>query len=124
MKKRSLTINDLERYVIGKGMPQEQFSLLAEKLKQKSTQSSVKGGNQSQNHNLKTNNANELVVSDLNGNEQIDSVIREPKSLIFGSELFLNKQMRFEPNQSLATPRHMLWDREINYKSSFLEYSN
>jgi protein involved in polysaccharide export with SLBB domain len=111
MKKQNLSIEDVGRIAMMKGMSAEQFKLLSEKLSQKTPNTRIDKSKQTETLNKnegqlgkKTTEADKLPEENVNNDIIEEPIPEEPKSLIFGSELFANKQLNFEPNQSLATP--------------------
>ncbi len=88
MKARKLKLEDLQTMTSAKGMSPIQFSILSERLKT-DVQQEISNSDKTQN-NIKK--------------EQVIIEQSEKYKKIFGSEIFANKQLNFEPNQSLATP--------------------
>jgi protein involved in polysaccharide export with SLBB domain len=114
MKKRNLTVEDLGRVAMMKGMTEEQFTLLSEKLNQKTTPINafeklkptepINTSDKLTPKKIAEPDKNTKSEEDINPETTEEPIPEEPKSLIFGSELFSSKQLNFEPNQSLATP--------------------
>jgi protein involved in polysaccharide export with SLBB domain len=91
MQVQNLTIEDLKTLSVSKGMSLEQFSILEERLnKTPSSELLVKE------QDLKPDNIHEK--------EDIDIKHDSYGNSIFGSEIFSNSRLTFEPNQQLATP--------------------
>jgi protein involved in polysaccharide export with SLBB domain len=96
MKKRNLTIDDLQTLALSKGMSPVQFAILSDRLKLSVQQELSMSETADAKEELPKNNQSP-------GNKT--TVIQSEKyKKIFGSEIFSNAQLSFEPNQSLATP--------------------
>jgi protein involved in polysaccharide export with SLBB domain len=92
MSSKGLTMQDLEILASSKGMNTTQIALLKEKL------------NLSKDQELMVEK-NAAVKTDQKANPTPETAQLAPlNNRIFGSEIFSNKNLNFEPNQSLATP--------------------
>jgi protein involved in polysaccharide export with SLBB domain len=96
MKSQHLTLEQLETIAQSKGMTPVQISILSDRLKlgvETDLNASEKARKKSD------DKGSETTV------EKGNSIVQSEKyKRIFGSEIFTNTQLNFEPNQSLATP--------------------
>ncbi|MDR6762493.1 protein involved in polysaccharide export with SLBB domain [Flavobacterium sp. 2755] len=91
LKSNNMTIEQVEPMALSKGMSQEEFDKLKSKLNNMSSGST-------------SNNANK-VESGRNQEKIINNKVKDSaNAIIFGSELFDNPNLNFEPNLKLATP--------------------
>ena len=91
LKSNNMTIDQVEPMALSKGMSQEEFDKLKNKLNNMSSSST-------------SNNANK-VESGRNQEKIINNKVKDSaNAIIFGSELFDNPNLNFEPNLKLATP--------------------
>ncbi|KRB57277.1 SLBB domain-containing protein [Flavobacterium sp. Root186] len=91
LKSNNMTIDQVEPMALSKGMSQEEFDKLKSKLNNMSSSST-------------SNNANK-VESGRNQEKIINNKVKDSaNAIIFGSELFDNPNLNFEPNLKLATP--------------------
>jgi protein involved in polysaccharide export with SLBB domain len=98
MKNRKLKIEDLQQLVYSKGMSPIQFSILKDRLNisvQEEIQISQATSESSVQPQAREGNQKKLIQSEL-------------YQRIYGSEIFTNATLNFEPNQSLATPASYL----------------
>lgn len=91
MVKNNLTIDDLEKLAITKGMKANEFSLLKVKLETEVPKSNVELGSKIKEEPI------EMDIESQNNPKAF-------KSKIFGSDLFTNPSLTFEPNSNMATP--------------------
>jgi len=97
LKSNNMTIDQAEPMALSKGMSQEEFDKLKIKLKNLSATSEiVSNTNQVKNSKTESARSQEKIIN----NKVKDSV----NALIFGSELFDNPTLNFEPDLKLATP--------------------
>jgi len=96
MKKRNLALEDLQNLAYSKGMSPVQFSILSDRLKL-SVQQELSMSESAKEKEETTQVKNQKTTSKT-------AVQSEKYQKIFGSEIFSNAQLSFEPNQSLATP--------------------
>ncbi|OUL62995.1 SLBB domain-containing protein [Flavobacterium sp. AJR] len=100
---KDLTIDDAEEAILSKGMSKSEFSKLKGRLDAISKKDSK--GKDSKDKDSKDNEKNKK--SEL-GRKQIEVINNKVKdsvnALIFGSELFDNPTLNFEPDLKLATP--------------------
>ncbi len=96
MKKRNLSIDDLQSLALSKGMSPVQCAILSDRLKL-SVQQEL---SMSETANTKKEESKNQQA----GTESQKIIQSEKYRKIFGSEIFSNAQLSFEPNQSLATP--------------------
>lgn len=97
LKSNNMTIDQAEPMALSKGMSQEEFDKLRIKLKDLSATSEiVNNTNQVKNSKTESARSQEKIIN----NKVKDSV----NALIFGSELFDNPTLNFEPDLKLATP--------------------
>ncbi|WP_337967390.1 SLBB domain-containing protein [uncultured Flavobacterium sp.] len=97
LKSNNMTIDDAEPIALSKGMSQDEFDKLRAKLKDISSTS----GNDSKVNSLKNNK------SEFGRNQEkiVNVKVKDSaNALIFGSELFDNPSLNFEPDLKLATP--------------------
>jgi protein involved in polysaccharide export with SLBB domain len=91
LQTQNITIEDLKVISLSKGMPIEQFNLLEQRL------------NTIQSSDLLIKEI-DLQPKEIEEKEKIDVRIESHSTSVFGSEIFLNSRLSFEPNQQLATP--------------------
>ncbi len=96
LKDQNISITELRTIAVQKGMSQQEFELLEKRLEELE----VTGNNSTEN---KTVDQSKPTKQDLNA--QIEKP-NDPQSdtWVYGSEIFANKALSFEPNQSLSTP--------------------
>ncbi len=119
MNQKNITFDMLQKVVTLKGMTASNFSLLKNRIQsEKSNQNQQLSGRirvTSDSYNKPVTNDQEYDLSNneqdfLNNNDSIpfkDSLLNNPieiNSKIFGSEIFSNPSLSFEPNSNLATP--------------------
>ena len=92
------SMSDLESYAKGKGMSDAEFEKLRARMENIDKKSAA----------LKATQVAEAVREDVQsgGTSDIVPAVEEPKSRIFGADLFRNSKMTFEPNSNMATPRN------------------
>lgn len=100
-----LTQAQAEQLAISKGMPVSEIQKLRTRLQQLSTTSPAQNQNNNQanqTNNLKNPNQQDTTLNSYN----IDTTNRKPliNPRIFGSELFNNPTLNFQPNIPIATP--------------------
>lgn len=101
LKNNNTTIEQLESMAEAKGMPPAEFAKLKERLAM--TQANVK---EAKNKNKEDNSEEDKEEEYSRKQEKIiNKKIKDSlNSLVFGSELFDNPTLNFEPNLKLATP--------------------
>ena len=97
LQSNHMTIEQAEPMVLSKGMSAAEFAKLKERLNSLSTGSL--NNKAAGNTTAKTNNSGR-VLDKITNNKVKDSV----NAMIFGSELFDNPTLNFEPDSNLATP--------------------
>ena len=104
LKSNNTTIDQVESMVISKGMPQAEFNKLRVKLTDYEKRNS-KGGDKDK---TKDNKKKTLDKEDEFGRKQEkiknEKIKDSLNALIFGSELFDNPTLNFEPDLKMATP--------------------
>ncbi|MCV9931288.1 SLBB domain-containing protein [Flavobacterium sp. LS1R47] len=112
---KDLTIDDVEEAILSKGMSKSEFSKLKTRLEEASRKDSKK--KDSKDKDSKDKNSNDEDSKDKNkktefGRKQQEIVNNKIKdsinALIFGSELFDNPTLNFEPDLKLATPMNYI----------------
>jgi protein involved in polysaccharide export with SLBB domain len=112
---KDLTIDDAEEAILSKGMSKSEFSKLKTRLEEVSKKDSKK--KDSKDKDSKDKNSNDEDSKDKNkktefGRKQQEIVNNKIKdsinALIFGSELFDNPTLNFEPDLKLATPMNYI----------------
>ena len=95
-----LTQAQAEQLAISKGMPIAEVQKLRLRLQQ------VGITNQGQQYNRQLDNRNNVIQQDTSDDQYPDTVTRKPliNPRIFGSELFNNPTLNFQPNIPVATP--------------------
>ncbi|MDN3671908.1 SLBB domain-containing protein [Flavobacterium branchiarum] len=104
LEAKGFTINDVEEVALSKGMSKAEFSKLKERLEQLSKKDSK--NKDSKDKDLEGNdNKNKKPEFGRKQQEIINNKIKDSvNALIFGSELFDNPTLNFEPDLKLATP--------------------
>lgn len=98
LKNKNVAFNKLQSYFYSKGMTENQFKQLAERL------------NKTERNTKPIINNRETIIED-----EIKPRVKEKEvffrdSLVFGHEIFNNSDFNFEPNQSIATPQEYIVD--------------
>lgn len=96
LRNNNMTIDQAEPIALSKGMSQEEFNKLRIRLQSLSNASADNNSTQGKNNNTLGGRDQEKIVN----NKVKDS----ENSLIFGSDLFDNPSLNFEPDLKLATP--------------------
>lgn len=96
LKTKNITIDELEPMVLQRGMSISEFNKLKRRLEAASLTPQTKEENRKDPRKDATTRTQEKVINE----KERDSVASE----IFGSELFDNPELNFEPNLQLATP--------------------
>ncbi|RKR10909.1 protein involved in polysaccharide export with SLBB domain [Flavobacterium sp. 90] len=101
LKSNNMTLDEAEPLALSKGMSQEEFDKLKIKLQDLSnTSGKIANTNQAKNSKSEFGRDQEKIVN----NKVKDSA----NALIFGSELFDNPSLNFEPDLKLATPMNYI----------------
>lgn len=93
-KSNGYSLNQVERLAAQRKMPQDEIQKLLARI-QKIEQ---KTGNTEQSFDRKLSNESELV------NDKSTEVFKSLEKVVFGAELFNNKNLTFEPNLKIPTP--------------------
>ena len=101
LQSNNVTIDQARPMALAKGMPASEFAKLKERLAMPTSKKEVvkpydKDGNESNDQEQEYGRAQEKIIN----NKVKDSI----NSLIYGSQLFDNPTLNFEPNLKLATP--------------------
>jgi protein involved in polysaccharide export with SLBB domain len=102
-----LTEQQAEQIAISKGMSVTEVQKLRVRLQQVSTTNQTNQLSNQQNNQLNNNQLNNLNLQDTSLNPyNIDTITKKPliNPRIFGSELFNNATLNFQPNIPVATP--------------------
>ena len=97
---KGLTINDLEREVSTRKMPSEELDKLKKRIKKLAPDDLEIPVNEGNKENPEREQAQRDREISFDYNESFENL----KPRIFGSELFNNKKLSFEPNLKMATP--------------------
>lgn len=95
MDKNNISFEAMEQMALSKGMSPANFALLKSRIENEAPKSSSQSGTVQI-----TTIPNEPISMDVDAN----NTPKEITSKIFGSELFTNPSLSFEPNSNLATP--------------------
>ncbi|WP_166921680.1 SLBB domain-containing protein [Flavobacterium poyangense] len=102
LKSNNMTIDQAESMVLSRGMSQEEFDKLKIRLKTFSNTSENADNKFNQNKNNKAQfGRNQDVITNVKAKDSVNA-------LIFGSELFDNPTLNFEPDLKLATPMNYI----------------
>lgn len=97
LKNNNMTIDQVEPMALSKGMSKEEFDKLKSKL------NAMAGG--TINKNSSTNSNGNKVEFGRNQEKIVNNKVKDSaNAIIFGSELFDNPNLNFEPDLKLATP--------------------
>ena len=100
LKSNNATIDSAEPIALSKGMSQTEFNKLRIKLAEYEKKNSNNAKNKNSTNNLKADKDSGRKQENITNNKVKDSA----NALIFGSELFDNPTLNFEPDLKLATP--------------------
>jgi protein involved in polysaccharide export with SLBB domain len=101
MQKRNISLFDLEKMALAKGMSPTEFAVLKQRIQQGSIQNNIQT---SSNSSQEVNMAETANVVEANNPKPATLT----DSTIFGSEIFSNPSLSFEPNLNLATPANYI----------------
>ncbi|MFH6944310.1 SLBB domain-containing protein [Flavobacterium sp. FlaQc-52] len=102
LKSNNMTIDQAESMALSRGMSQEEFDKLKIRLNNFSKTSDTADNKSNQSKNNKTQfGRNQEVITNVKVKDSINA-------LIFGSELFDNPTLNFEPDLKLATPMNYI----------------
>ncbi|MEN2489789.1 SLBB domain-containing protein [Flavobacterium sp. B11] len=105
LKSNNTTIDQVEPMALAKGMSQTEFNKLSVKLKEYEKRNIGK--------DFKSSNSSKKLDKEIDLGRKQEKILNEKvkdsaNSLIFGSELFDNPKLNFEPDLKLATPMNYI----------------
>ncbi|KIB00060.1 sugar transporter [Flavobacterium sp. KMS] len=109
---KDLTIDDAEEAILSKGMSKSEFSKLktrVDEISRKEPKKKSSNDKDSDDKNLKDKDKNKKTEFGRKQQEVVNNKIKDSvNALIFGSELFDNPTLNFEPDLKLATPMNYI----------------
>lgn len=107
---KSLTIDDAEEAILSKGMSKSEFSKLKARLEEASRKDPKKKDSKDKDSNDEdSKDKNKKTEFGRKQQEIVNNKIKDSiNALIFGSELFDNPTLNFEPDLKLATPMNYI----------------
>lgn len=105
LEAKDLTIDDAEEAILSKGMSKSEFSKLKTRLEEASRKDTKKKDSKDEDSKDK----NKKIEFGRKQEEIVNDKIKDSiNALIFGSELFDNPKLNFEPDLKLATPMNYI----------------
>lgn len=102
---KGYTLADVEKYAKERKMPASEL----EKLKKRISEVGVKPQDANIEDDLSGSNSKSTANNKNSDSSAVSSsTVKEEDSRVFGSSLFRNSKISFEPNQSMATPRNYI----------------